>query len=96
MSREFYLVIDRDGYLRERSPSDMTREETVRDILNGQFDSVAHVFCICPEEGICRNVTEDIARDVMNAAQDALRGAALDLVEEEIGIQAANEQREFA
>lgn len=91
MTKELYLVIDRDGMLRARSAGAMTRDETVRDILGGEFTSVAFVYCICPSEGSCRNVTEDVARLVRDAASDPLTGSALDFVEEELGIRAARE-----
>ena len=91
MDRELYLVLDRSGTLRERSPADMTKTATVEDILSGQFGSIGQVLCVCPAEGTCRDVTEDIAQAVLDAAHEPLRGAALDLVEEEIGIAAARE-----
>lgn len=91
MTKELYVVIDRDGCLRERRAGDMTKAETIKDILTGEIDSVAFVYCICPEEGTCRDVTEDIARDVLAETGTRLEGGARDLVEDRIGIRAAAE-----
>ena len=93
--KELYVVIDRSGVLRERKLSDMTLAETVKDIVGGEFDSVAFVFCLNPDEGTMRDVTEDVAREVLNETGVntgfELRGAARDLVEDRIGIRAARE-----
>lgn len=91
MSKELYFVIDRDGTLLQRRSEDMTKAETVKDILSGQFASVGFIYCINPEEGSCRDVTEDVAREVLNESGCTLRGAALDLVEDRVGISAARE-----
>ena len=90
MKYELYVIIDRDGVLRERSAADMTRSETISDILHNQIEGAAKVLCICPQENTCRDVTEDIALEVLKCAFDhciGLRGAARDFVEENIGCQ---------
>jgi hypothetical protein len=91
VSKEIYQVIDRDGVLRERSAGDMTKDETIKDIIGGEFSSVAFVLCINIEESSCRDVSEDIAHEVLNRAPDPLRGPALDFVEDRIGVAAAQE-----
>jgi len=89
MTKELYLVFDRDGVLCERTAGAMIRDETVRDILGGEFTSVGRVVCLCVDEQWCRDISEDVARMVRDAASDPLTGAALDFVEEELGIRAA-------
>jgi hypothetical protein len=62
------LVIARHragNYAPEREESDLvSREQTVRDIYEGQIEEVASVFAFNPGRGTCRDATAEIARDV--------------------------------
>lgn len=82
--KELYLIIDNDGVLRERSAGDMTKAETIKDILNGQFDNVAFIYCICAAEGTCRDVTEDMAREILDK-HELLSASARDFIEQVLG-----------
>lgn len=59
-----YIVFCQDGrfgqYVRERDKADVTRAETVRDVMTGQFDGQLQILEINPVEGTCRDVTDDI------------------------------------
>lgn len=88
---EIYIVIDHEGVVRERSAGEQNAAATARDIWAGEFGDIARVLCLCPSEGTCRDVTEDIARMILDQATEPLTGAALDLVENEIGIRAARD-----
>jgi hypothetical protein len=94
MTREVYIVIDRAGDVLFRRFCDTTRRETVLDIIRGEISDVRNVLCINPEENSCRDVTEDIARDVMNETGCSLSAGARDLVEDQIGVRAAAESDE--
>jgi hypothetical protein len=84
-TQELYLVVDRDGVLRERSAGQMTKTATIEAIRDGQLGAVGDVFCICPSEGSCRMVTEDIARDIAESLPDAPKGDLEDFIESAIG-----------
>ena len=43
----------------------MDRKTTIADIASGQIENVVAVYEACEEGPIFRDVTEDIARDVM-------------------------------
>ena len=90
ITTELYIVIDRDGWVRERRPSDLTKAQTIRDILDCQF-SVGAVLCVCPDERSGYDASNDMAREVLNAADRPLVGDALDFIEHELGVEAARE-----
>lgn len=92
-----YIVIEatrfgRTTYIAERDVCDMDRATTIRDIADAQYDRLAQVIEINPVEGTCRDVTEDIAREVMTvfASQgEPLSRWQRDFVEQHVGMQAA-------
>ena len=65
---DHYLVIARHragNYAPEREETDLvSREQTIRDIYEGQIEEVASVFAFNPGRGTCRDATAEIARDV--------------------------------
>jgi transcriptional regulator NrdR family protein len=52
--------------VQERSVSDLDRASTVKDIAAGQIEDLVQVIECNVVEGTSRDVTSDIARDVMN------------------------------
>ena len=65
---DHYLVIARHragNYAPEREETDLvSREQTVRDIYEGQIEEVARIVAFDPGRGTCRDATAEIARDV--------------------------------
>jgi hypothetical protein len=65
---DHYLVIARHragNYAPEREETDLvSREQTIRDIYEGQIEEVARVVAFNPGRGTCRDATAEIARDV--------------------------------
>jgi hypothetical protein len=65
---DHYLIIARHragNYAPEREETDLvSREQTVRDIYEGQIEEVARVLVFDPGRGTCRDATVEIARDV--------------------------------
>ena len=90
-----YLVIgtDKDGaYLPERKLSDLDRATTVKDIAAGQYEDLIQVIELNPVEGICRDVTEDIAWEVSalwSRDGEPLSDRQRDFIEQTIGLAAA-------
>jgi hypothetical protein len=68
LAGDHYLVIARHragNYAPEREETDLvSREQTIRDIYEGQIEEVASVFAFNPGRGTCRDATAEIARDV--------------------------------
>ena len=71
----FHIVECRFGkvrYFREMDLADADQETLVRDLLSGQFDDPRRIIAFNTAEGWSRDVSEDIARLVMErAARDA-------------------------
>ena len=95
--RMIYLPIVRakDGtlYTAEREVSDMGRMTTVADIASGQIENLVQVLECNPLEGICHDITESIARSVMNvwaASGEPLSDWKREFVELHVSVQAAN------
>lgn len=91
----YVVVIGHGGgkYLPEQSLADMDRKTVVRDIAAGQYEGPIQVLEINPVEKICRDVTEDIAQDVLASWADdgePLDCWQRDFLEQTIGIEAAN------
>lgn len=87
------------NYVRERDVADTDRKTTVADISSGEIEDVVQVLEVNPVEGTCRDVTEDIAREVMTAwANDAepLLDWQFDFVEQFVSMQAAQSFRRAA
>lgn len=90
-----YILIGRSiskTYVIDRYTEELDRETTVKDIAGGQYDQLIQVLEINPVEGTCRDVTEDIGREVMTLWADEgepLCDWQLDFVENFCGMQAA-------
>lgn len=90
--RSFYVIVcrGRDGepYAAEQCLSDMTAERLVINIASGQIENVRQVFEFNPAEGWSRDVSEDIARDVLRhcfAEDDEITAVCFDFVEDQLG-----------
>jgi len=100
--RMSYLVTvahPRGDYLSERALSDLDRTTTVKDIADGQFTNVLQVIEFNPAEGICHDVTEDIAREVMTEwakSGEPLEAWQFDFIALHVGLSAANSFRRAA
>lgn len=97
----YIVVVAHQGgdYLPERNVSDLDRKATVKDIADGQYEGVRQVIELNPVEHTSRDVTEDIARDVMTVwANEAepLLDWQFEFVEQHVGFQAANSFRRAA
>lgn len=90
-----YLVVaaDKDGdYLPERCVSDLDRATTVKDIADGRYEDLIQVIECNPVEGICRDVTDDIAWEVSaiwSRDGQSLSDWQRDFIEQIIGLEAA-------
>ena len=90
-----YLMIgtDKDGaYLPERKLSDLDRATVIKDIADGQYEGLTQVLEINPAEGICRDVTEDMAWEVSalwSRDGEPLSDWQRDFIEQTIGLEAA-------
>lgn len=97
-----YLVVaaHKDGaYLPERKLSDLDRVTTVKDIAAGQYEDLTQVIEFNPAEGICRDVTEDIAWEVSalwSRDGEPLSDWQRDFIEQNIGLAAARSFPEAA
>jgi hypothetical protein len=70
----------------ETDPDHADEATTVRSILEGQYDRPLRVIAFNPIEGWCRDVSEDIARAVLQAAPDGVMNAGTrHFVEEHTG-----------
>ncbi len=66
--RMAYLVICHSNgaqYVAERDTSDFDRATTIKHIAEGQIENLVQVIELNPAEHTSRDVTEDIAREVM-------------------------------
>lgn len=97
-----YIVIcshKSGSYVPERNVSDMDRKTTIEDIAAGQFGGMLQVIEFNPDEHTSRDVTEDIARDVMTvwaSEGDTLSDWKFEFVELHVGFRAANSFRRAA
>lgn len=70
----YLITIDRmiDGkrahYSPDREVERDSKRNIIEDIISGELEHVSSIIEIREDEGTCRNVTEDIARDVLNQA----------------------------
>jgi len=92
----FYLVTvaHRAGaYTPERNLTDIGRAETIDDIATGQFEGVVQVIECDIAAGTSRDVTNEIAREVMTRWAidgEPLTCDQIDFVEQCVSIGAAN------
>ena len=90
-----YIAIcgSRSGsYVRERNLAETDRKLIVADIASGEIEDMVQVLEINPVEGTCRDVTEDIARDVMTVWANegpSLSDWQFEFVEMHVSMQAA-------
>ena len=73
-----YLVLDEfpDGRIfRETDEAEADREAVVQDIVSGQFKRPVRVVAFNTAEGWARDVTEDIARKIVDNFQPLSRSA---------------------
>lgn len=95
LDRMIYIVIvghANGDYFPEQNVSETDRASVVKDIAEGQYGWLQRVLELNPVEGICRDVTEDIAWEVSTIW--SMRGEPLsdfqrDFIEEQIGFAAA-------
>ncbi|MDB5726633.1 MAG: hypothetical protein JWQ16_3387 [Novosphingobium sp.] len=86
-------------YLPERDVADLDRASTIQDIAAGQIEDLVQVIEVNVGEHTSRDVTEDVAREVMNVwANEAepLRDWQYTFVEMFISKQAADSFRRAA
>src|SRR5512144_434703 len=61
-------VFGKVHYLRETDLADADQETVIRDLVAGQFDHPRRVIAFNTAEGWAREVSEDIAREVVQRA----------------------------
>jgi hypothetical protein len=70
---EIYLVLDDFGKLgrayREAEPYRANRSTVVRDLLRGQYNNPVSITAFNLIEGWVRDVSEDVAREVVDVAR---------------------------
>jgi hypothetical protein len=79
-------------FMPERNVSDLDRASTVNDIANGQLEGLVSVLECNPAEGICHDVTEDIAQEVMTIWSnegETLHDWQVEFIEVHVGLHAA-------
>jgi hypothetical protein len=68
---EVCLVLDDFGRFRayrEADENEADRETVIRDIMSGQYERPSRVVAFNTAEGWSRDITEDIARDILERA----------------------------
>lgn len=53
------------SYFAERSTQETIRDNTVNDLASGQVDNAVRVLELDPAAGTCRDVSVEVARDVL-------------------------------
>lgn len=102
LNRMIYLVTVAHlggDYMSERNVSDLDRVSTVNDLASGQLEGLVSVLECNAAEGICHDVTEDIARDVSTIWADAgepLSDWQVEFIEVHLGLNAASSFRRAA
>lgn len=56
-------------------------QSLVEDVRDGQYENIHHILALDPEEGICRDVTDDVAEALLKFPEADLSQAARDLME---------------
>jgi hypothetical protein len=80
------------GFFAERPlEASASREAAIADIMAGQVEGVAKVFCFNPAEHIADDVTEEIAVEIANRLDPAapIRPELRDFIEANAGLAAA-------
>ncbi len=73
-----YLVLDDfpDGRIfRETDEAEANRETVIQDIVSGQYKKPVRVISFNAAEGWARDVTEDIAREIVDTCEPLSRSA---------------------
>ena len=73
----------------ETDPNEADEERIVRNLIEGQYDRPKQVLALNPAEGWCRDVSEDIARRVLQVAESehsTLTPGTRDFVEDQFRI----------
>ena len=73
----------------ETDPSEADETTIVRNLIQGQYDRPKQVLALNPAEGWCRDVSEDIARRVLQVAESehsTLTPGTRDFVEDQLRI----------
>ena len=71
-----------------------SRQQVIEDIAKGQLEDVIQVLEIVEDEGSCRDVTEDIASDVLDflgKENNGVRGALRDWIDHWCGPSTADQ-----
>src|SRR5829696_1421192 len=73
----------------ETDPNAADERTIARNLMEGQYGTPQQVIALNPAEGWCRDVSEDIARTVLqlaDAEQDTLPDGTRDFVEKHLGV----------
>ncbi len=73
-----YLVLDEfpDGRIfRETDEAEADRETVIQDIVSGQYKKPVRVIAFNTAEGWARDVTQDIAREIVDTSEPLSRSA---------------------
>ncbi len=73
-----YLVLDEfpsGRVYRETNEAEADRETAIQDIVSGQYNKPVRVIAFNTAEGWARDVTEDIAREIMDTDEPLTRSA---------------------
>jgi hypothetical protein len=73
-NQEVYLVVDDFGHhgqcWRESNFGDTDLESVINDLLEGQYNNAVLVVGFNVAEGWCRDVSEDVARELLQRCAD--------------------------
>jgi hypothetical protein len=85
------------AFFPERETADMDRETVIRDLIAMQFEHPLRVLEVIPGEGTCRDVSEDVAREIAARVQrEPISRALLEFVEAHCGLALGRELVEAA
>jgi hypothetical protein len=82
--------VDAGRIYREAAEAETDLHTVIRDILTGQYNRPVQVVAFNLAEGWCRDVTEEVAREVRKVAEEEqieLGNAARQLVERQLAAQ---------
>ena len=103
---EFKIILDRTInnrrciYSPERDQQRDCLRNIVEDIVSGELEGVARILSLNEADGTCRNVTEDIAREVLRCvaghADAEIGRSARNFLHEQLGPVAVESELNFA
>lgn len=74
-----------------------SRESVIRDLIAGQIEDATKVLEINEDGGTCRNVSEDVAREIAGRVQrDPISDDLISFIGLHCGVMLANEMRRAA